>query len=823
MSGGQVTGNAVGTRHHDSAPPAVGDRWLLVLLAVAYTTFVVYGSLVPLEYRFVPLERAVARFREIPYLQLGIRSRADWVANILLFVPLAFLWLGALTHRRGRAASLLGLAVVLVAATSFSSLIEFVQIYFPQRTVSLNDIVAESIGAGVGVALWLTAGPAIWGWLMEWRRERGLRENWQRLLLLYLVVVFTYNVLPLDLTISAVEIYHKWTSGLIRLVPFSQGYSNPTEMVYALITDAAIWVPVAGAYVALGRRSPAAAVVRTVAIAAVLEVLQLFVFTRYTDTTDILTAAVGAVAGATLGRLWTARRTGGQEVPLTGAHGLPRGLLLRIAGYGLWIAVLILVFWYPYDFTTERSLLIGKWQGFFSVPFRTYYYTSEFRAITELLRKTVFFLPLGVAVSVMIPPRGPLSGAVPRVLTSLRLILIAIPAAAIELGQILLPTHTANATDLALEILGALAGLAIARRVLPGQVPPGPAASEHTRPEHAPRARGGRVTRPDMPEGPSPRLRLVVFGLSTVLLTGAIAAAVAAPGAPYNLRELFGNGPPLLSALGLALGLLVLGAGAGHAGRAMVSGRTPLRTLIGHAILTVAANFLFVRLAVSKESIYDIVGSPIWSRALSADPALAAAVDFAEVFVRYVALVGPLVLTLIVIVASIEKSFERGSGNRVTFGIALVILVTPLLYLFRLLVVPFAATDNLTELIAGSSNPVLGGEAFLYLVEAVIALHAAAILYAAVIRGRWLVRGLLITILAPVASWFFLNWGLSPSVEKYGIEFSAIQFLLGPDRQAALPQQQLILRWLVLHMALVGVLAAGLAAGRPARPARPRR
>ena len=45
--------------------------------AFLYALFVVYGSLVPLAFRYRPLGDAWAVFLEIPYLQLGIGSRAD--------------------------------------------------------------------------------------------------------------------------------------------------------------------------------------------------------------------------------------------------------------------------------------------------------------------------------------------------------------------------------------------------------------------------------------------------------------------------------------------------------------------------------------------------------------------------------------------------------------------------------------------------------------------------------------------------------------------------------------------------------------------------
>jgi len=60
-------------------------------VTLGYAAFVVYGSLVPLAFRYRPLGEAWEAFVQTPYLQLDVGSRADWVANILLYIPLGFL------------------------------------------------------------------------------------------------------------------------------------------------------------------------------------------------------------------------------------------------------------------------------------------------------------------------------------------------------------------------------------------------------------------------------------------------------------------------------------------------------------------------------------------------------------------------------------------------------------------------------------------------------------------------------------------------------------------------------------------------------------
>ena len=53
------------------------------LLAI-YAAFVVYGSLVPLAYTPLPWAQAWETFKATPFLQLGVESRADWIANGVL-------------------------------------------------------------------------------------------------------------------------------------------------------------------------------------------------------------------------------------------------------------------------------------------------------------------------------------------------------------------------------------------------------------------------------------------------------------------------------------------------------------------------------------------------------------------------------------------------------------------------------------------------------------------------------------------------------------------------------------------------------------------
>ena len=81
------------------------------------------------------------------------------------------------------------------------------------------------------------------------------------------------------------------------LVPFSAVYESGAQRAYALLADIAIWIPAAFLWKLSSPRPARKIVLYVVACAATIEVLQLFVYSRVTSTTDVLTAGCGGVLG----------------------------------------------------------------------------------------------------------------------------------------------------------------------------------------------------------------------------------------------------------------------------------------------------------------------------------------------------------------------------------------------------------------------------------------------------------------------------------------------------------------------------------------------
>ncbi len=121
---------------------------MLLALTVAYVAFVGWVTLTPqpkipdpnsLEQQLVRLLLAVP-----PYHQLGY-SVLEFTANIGMFIPVGVLLALLLPPRQWWVAVLIGLGMTMT--------IETAQLFIPGRFSELSDIVANTAGTAIGVAI----------------------------------------------------------------------------------------------------------------------------------------------------------------------------------------------------------------------------------------------------------------------------------------------------------------------------------------------------------------------------------------------------------------------------------------------------------------------------------------------------------------------------------------------------------------------------------------------------------------------------------------------------------------------------------------------
>ena len=433
------------------------------ILSLCYLSFVIYGSLIPFHFEAHSISDVIGRFRHLPYLHLGIQSRADFVANILLFIPLSFFLMGVWVRQiRPRYVKVLGALLVFSFCCFLAAVIEFLQNFFPARTVSLNDIIAETGGAAIGVVIWLSHGQRLTAWAQSVISEHRPRSLAEQALYGYVIALIFFSLFPLDLTISPVEIYHKWKEGKLVFIPFTGAYGSSRQFFYDIFTDIALFIPIgflAGKTIRTDPRKSSKlwrGAWLGFAVASAIEFLQLFVYSRFTDVTDVITGGAGGALGFFLSQV-TADRPATDRVR-TDPRPRPFPWLnsVLIVAY---LGILVSLYWSPFNFTADKIFIKSRLKDISLVPFYSYYYTSEFHAMTEALRRFLFFLPLGVLIERF------WKNTVGKAHLIINLFILAFLAGGIEFGQVFLPGRYPDITDALIGLTGGMAGVWIYRRI----------------------------------------------------------------------------------------------------------------------------------------------------------------------------------------------------------------------------------------------------------------------------------------------------------------------------------------------------------------------
>lgn len=767
----------------------------LLISCISYTVFVIYGSLVPWQFNGLSLSEAWSRFHSIQYLELGIGSRADWVANILLFIPLTFLWLGRISLQLQLAGKLLATVLVLLASFLLCSVIEFTQLFFPPRTVSLNDILAESLGAILGVLVWWIFGKQFIGWLTSWEIKRSNAISY---LQIYLGCMFFYNVMPLDLTLSPVEFYHKWHEGRVIILPFSGSKWDSVSNIYDLLADIALWLPVPWLWLKLGYLSKMDVLKRVFFAAVIIEFFQLFVYSRVTDVTDVLLAVLGGYIGVVV--IGFNSSIFAQADSKENMNGYRKHLFLyMLLAYFLWTVVIFSVFWYPFEFQWRDMDFSGFSDRFFKIPFYSYYYGTEYRAITEVFHKILFFIPLGVIVS-----QG-LNFAVSRYkLIVIALLVIVGTSVIVELGQMFLPNKNADITDVILEVLGGYIGFVISTHLASGlsfrQEVGGGRKFDSTDKE----SKKLNVVAMDAlhRDGPSNTGNLVdVRSLDLVFWVGPVipifVGLVFVSGSnsmPYNVKELFDNDYPVVSALGMTVLMYWCFSYPLYSlMRVVKKNKLEVFFCVRVVALHSLVAWLLVRAIFPIESIHDIVGYPVLSIPVEL-----------ELMLRFVALFNVYsLMTLGATHAAFLSVVSRREFERLFFlGAFWLLLLLPIDYW---VVVVEAATDNLTELMVnnGRSFLVINLCAYFFL----IGWLGSSISTLTISRNvrRVAIVGFAFFVSFPVG-YQLLCWGTEQFIFKYDAVFSALKFLLSPDRTNLVSDDVLKSRFFIVHFSLVSMM-----------------
>jgi len=368
--------------------------WLLVYALVA-----VYSSLVlgPLGFHFVlrdPLN-AWHSFLATPLFDNGSDQRPDWIANLLMMVPFGLLAAGALGAGRSLGARVLGSAAALLLSLGFVLAVKYAQLFFPPRTVSLNYIIAQSIGATLGVGLFHPLRATL-------RRLTGVTDAASRLRFILDIAVLgfvAFTLFPFDVTLSAHDIVFRLAT-LPRSLLSLPDVGRPRGMQIALLVATAIAAMPLGMRLAVQpdgqnpeQSGPAPTLAQIAAAGAGLLALvfgaSLFVLSARVSIATFGLRLLGVVAGAMLLR-WAAAYD-----PRRVRYQLGRALPYLLAAYLLLLAFangLLTRGWVAPD----QALAGLKLNGL--LPLWYFYISSKAHALQSTIVHVAMYAPIGVMV-----------------------------------------------------------------------------------------------------------------------------------------------------------------------------------------------------------------------------------------------------------------------------------------------------------------------------------------------------------------------------------------------------------------------------------------
>jgi VanZ family protein len=393
-------------------------------LLILWAIFIVYGTMLPFDFT-LDAPDAAKKVRALAETNVRTVSRTDVVSNVLLFIPLGFLF----SLRLAGGPTGFGLGMTLVGATlgglALSGLVEIGQLFLPSRTSSLVDLTTNSTGAALGALMG-------WAWIRRaWPRwSPALRQLVSRrpmaaCALAAGVGLGVAGLAPFDVSIDLGDL--KAAIKRAQPIPFGppvRGQASPAEP-WSWAEEGLIWV-LAGGLVALaldeagwhGSRAILSAAVLCGGLGLVIEVAQVAIPSRTVNMTSFALALAGSAVGATAVVL----------------H--PRQAPHRWTGPAIWLwgTAVLLSAWTPPHLASPDDWSL-RWSQL--VPFWVYYERTDVYALADLFNQVLSFVPLGVLLAARDSRKSIRRASVLGLAFGLVL----------EAGQLVLADRTAEITD----------------------------------------------------------------------------------------------------------------------------------------------------------------------------------------------------------------------------------------------------------------------------------------------------------------------------------------------------------------------------------------
>ncbi|MDY0745066.1 VanZ family protein [Paucibacter sp. R3-3] len=732
--------------------------------AAFMTLFVIYGSFYPFDWTARPSQGVLADIAHILLDESAEASRVDFATNMLLGLPLAFCLMAWMTEGRRNPQLWRGLLAVAYCGV-LAIAVETAQLYLPGRVASKYDVMAQVIGAALGVTVWFWRGERLWEMFFDWSPFNRRHSRWQQMSSLYLLLVYAYGLLPLDLTLSPQDLYEKWKNGHIFILPFHALHEDQGMVIYQYASLLAIW-GVAAFLIARARALSAIEIIgRTVLAAAVLELLQLFVVSRTTDTTDVTIAGIAALAVSFFVRAPSDATTGSAS---SAAPKLNTGQLsLLVLGF---TALTLALAWYPYLPRSDMQhwrVQLGLWQ---EAPLGAYLNSEPLTAATSAVQKFLLFAPWGAMASWLSWRDIGRSHVLSRLFLGWGLGLILV----VEAGKLFLENKVCDPSNIVLEALAMVIAYRWVTALNLSRI-------------RSTRQKSATATRP---RRSVERTRWVWLWLTLAqigLLMSVLNQLNQDAGLNYNLRALTG-GRSFGQLLALSVAALTTVVPWSWWSNLPTARRRWWQLAFLAMALPALVTYPMLRIGAPEKLVFDIVGTPAFGWPMEIEPAL-----------RFAA------LNLIVVwgIVSAHRWLDAPPATRnVAHGIHWLIGSVLVAGVWHYVVVSSAVTDNLVELMRNEGSA--GVTALLFVWWTLV--YGSALQLGRVLLGQrpsWHLAVVAGTILPAYLS---LDAALEPMLVKYGKVFSAWQFLLSQDRAHYAEPDTLMLRYLAVHAGLMLVL-----------------
>lgn len=372
--------------------PALPHRWRLASFCLIYAAVMLYSSTIigPAGMNFVPRDPADAflQFLNTPYVIHGSDQRADWIGNLLMLVPFGFLVTGALWPNR-RIWRLPAAVLAILACVAAVLTIKYLQLFFPPRTVTLNYIAAQSVGAAIGVVSWTVWSMAVAGP----SRRRDPVAMFVLALRIYTGALLIFVMMPLDFALDATDLRLQMTRLPATLLAFPGAERPPAVRMILIVVAAAAFIPVGMllTFVRTGvyrvRRGLSGVAFRGLLLTSLLYLLTTLVISAYPVLPSVLYRTAGILAGAVAIK-WLCRQ---DTVRLRAWVRRSAPVLMVPYLFGvLLVNGLLSTHWLPVTEAAARAYPLGL------LPLFDYYIVSKGEAAKNIIGHAVLYMPVGV-------------------------------------------------------------------------------------------------------------------------------------------------------------------------------------------------------------------------------------------------------------------------------------------------------------------------------------------------------------------------------------------------------------------------------------------